>query len=70
MKIKCKKCGEFVIEGEIKSIEKRNRGTKIIFDIGLNKPKGTILKNQSSNPKNWEWLCSNCQKYTKGSDGE
>lgn len=61
MKIKCKKCSEEVIEGEIKSVEKKNGGRKTIFNTGLNKPKGAILKNNSSNPKKWEGICSKCQ---------
>ena len=62
MKIKCKECGEQVIDGEIKSVEKKNGGRKIIFDTGIKKPHGTILKNGSNDPKKWEGLCSKCQK--------
>jgi len=66
MKIKCKECGAIVIEGDIKSVEKKNGGTKKIFDIGSdNKPQGTIFKNKSSDPKNWEGICSKCQATPK-----
>lgn len=56
MKIKCKECKQIVVEGEI--IERKNRKR---FDISC-KIKGTILKNNSRNPDDWEGLCSNCQK--------
>ena len=63
MRIKCRKCGAIVIEGDIKIVEKKNGGTKKILDTGLdNKPQGTILKNKSSNPNNWEGICSKCQE--------
>jgi len=68
MKIKCKTCREIVIKGEIKSVEKKNGGTKKIFDIGLDKPLGTILKNKSSDPNNWETICSKCQKSCKNEE--
>lgn len=55
MKIKCMECGAIVIEGKIGDEDKNK------FYIGLDKPQGTILKNNSSNPKNWEGLCSKCQ---------
>ena len=64
MKIKCKECGKVVIEGEIQSVEKRNGGRKNIFNTGLNKPSGTILKNKSSDPNKWHGLCSGCQATT------
>ncbi len=56
MKINCKGCNELVIEGELKNIENGK-----VFDTGLNKPQGTIIKNNSNNPKNWTGICSNCQ---------
>jgi len=62
MKIKCKECGELVIEGDVKSVTKENGGTRTIFDTGIEKPLGTILKNNSGNPKDWTGLCSECQK--------
>lgn len=58
MKIKCK-CGELVVEGEI--IERKNKKR---FDI-LDKPKGTIIKNNSGNPKDWTGVCSKCQSSDK-----
>jgi len=60
-KIRCKECMIVVIEGNIKSIEKKKGGIKTIFDIGSEKPNGTILKNKSNNPNNWKALCSKCQ---------
>lgn len=56
MKIKCK-CGTVVVEGEI---VERNR--KKVFDIHSNKPKGTIIKNKSNDPKKWNGVCSGCQR--------
>ena len=67
-KIRCKECNEVVIEGEIKPIEKKDGGKKTIFDTGIGKPKGTILKNKSSNPNNWEGLCSRCQRTQSKTD--
>ena len=68
MKIKCKNCGEVVIEGEIESVEKKNGGRKNIFNIGLNKPNGTILKNKSSDINKWKGLCSSCQATLSNED--
>ena len=61
MIIKCEDCGADVIEGEIKKIKKDDDKEKKIFDVGTNKPSGTILKNGSSNPKRWTGMCSECQ---------
>ncbi len=57
MKIKCD-CGELVAVGII--------GDKNRFNLN-GKPSGTILKNKSNNPNNWNGLCSKCQskKYRK-----
>ncbi len=65
MIIKCK-CGKEVVEGEI-VVRKTKRGDRRRFDI-KNKPQGSIIKNNSNNPKDWEGICSSCQsnKNLKG----
>lgn len=61
MKIICK-CGNIVCEGEIKTNDKH----KIRFYI-KDKPDGTILKNNSNNPNNWDGICFKCQKSKRKS---
>lgn len=56
MKIFCD-CGKLIVEGEI--VERKGKK----FDV-FDKPKGTIIKNDSSNPSNpkeWKGICSECQ---------
>ena len=55
MKINCK-CGALVVEGKIVT-----RKNKVKFDIN-EKPKGSIIKLNSNNPKDWKGICSKCQK--------
>ena len=62
MKIKCE-CGELVAEGEINLRENKVGVQKKKFD--MNFYRGTIVKNNSNNPKDWEGICSKCQS---GSD--
>jgi hypothetical protein len=64
MKIKCKYCGNIVVEGEIVERENRKGNIKRVFDI-FQKPQGTILKNKSNNPNDWTGVCSKCQKSLK-----
>ena len=64
MKIVCKECKNIVVEGEI--VKRKNKQK---FDI-FYKPKGTILKNNSNNPKDWKGLCSIHQKFKRLEDGE
>ena len=60
MIIKCR-CGKIVVEGEI--VERKNKKR---FDIKY-KPLGSILKNNSNNPKDWTGICSECQSKTEES---
>lgn len=53
MKIKCS-CGNLVAEGEIIDNQK--------FICGLDKPNGTIVKDNSKNPLKWKGICPSCQR--------
>ncbi len=55
MKITCE-CGKVVVEGAV--VERNNKPK---FDM-YGKLEGTIIKNESSNPKEWSGLCSECQR--------
>lgn len=52
------------MEGELLQI-----ASKMKF-IPVDKPKGTIIKNASQNPENWDARCSACDsKYQKEENG-
>lgn len=53
-------CGFVIIEGEI--IPSETTGRECFQTSVSAKPTGTILKNNSENPRKWEGLCSECQK--------
>jgi len=61
MEIKCK-CGKLVCSGNIRESKKGRKAFDIIGELN-----GTILKNNSKNPKNWTGVCSNCQKLKEES---
>jgi len=61
MKIKCKFCGSEVVNGEVVIRENSKGVRRKKYDVNY-KPLGTILKNKSNDPQNWEGVCSKCQK--------
>jgi len=60
MKIHCS-CGALVVEGDIRENKKHRQ----VLDL-MSSPQGTIIKNNSNNPRNWTGVCANCQKKKEG----
>ena len=78
MEFKCK-CGNVVAKGEIKIVESKRFSKNLNMEIVRRKkallleykPKGTILRNNSKDPKKWSFVCSSCQRmmFRHGSSG-